>query len=160
MSERRVCRAPGQHRSTQRKRPRGDDGEEWLTADIVELARQYGRHGYQKIAALLRSRAGWVVNDKRVDGIWRQEGPKVLQKQPKRGRPWLNDGSCARLRAERRNHVGSCDFVEGRTDLGAAFSTMLAAIHKAFDLQGHRISRPSLRIFRARAGSVWARPVT
>jgi len=69
LSERRVCRAPGQHRSTQLKRPRGNDDEERLTADIVELARQYGRHGYRKIAALLRSKASWVVNDKRVDGI-------------------------------------------------------------------------------------------
>jgi hypothetical protein len=54
LSERRVCLVLGQHRSTQRKRPRGHDDEERLTADIVELARQYGRYGYRKIAALLR----------------------------------------------------------------------------------------------------------
>jgi hypothetical protein len=103
----------GQHRSTQRKRPRGHDDEERLTADIVELARQYGRYGYRKIVALLRSTAGWVVNDKRVERIWRQEGLKVPQKQPKRGRLWLNDGSCIRLRAERRNHV--CLMTSSRT---------------------------------------------
>ena len=121
MSERRVCRVLGQHRSTQRKRPRGHDDEERLTADIVELARQYGRYGYRKIAALLRSTAGWVVNDKRVERIWRQEGLKVPQKQPKRGRLWLNDGSCIRLRAERRNHVWSYDFVEDRTHEGRKY---------------------------------------
>jgi hypothetical protein len=44
-----------------------------LTADIIELARQYGRYGYRKIAELLR-RAGWLVNDKRVERIWRREG--------------------------------------------------------------------------------------
>ena len=66
ISERRACRALGQHRSTQRKMPRGRDDEE-LTTDLVELARQYGRCGYRKISALLRD-AGWVVNDKRVDG--------------------------------------------------------------------------------------------
>lgn len=60
--------------------------------DIIELARQYGRYDYRKIAALLRSTAGWVVNDKRVERIWRQEGLKVPQKQPKRSRLWLNDG--------------------------------------------------------------------
>jgi putative transposase len=54
-----VCRALGQHRSTQRKRPRGRDDEERLTADIIELARQYGRYGYRKVAQLLRSTAGW-----------------------------------------------------------------------------------------------------
>jgi putative transposase len=110
-----VCRALGQHRSTQRKRPRGRDDEERLTADIIELARQYGRYGYRKVAELLRSTAGWVVNDKRVERIWRREGLKVPQKQPKRGRLWLADGSCLRLRAEYPNHVWSYDFVEDRT---------------------------------------------
>ena len=61
----------GQHRSTQRKIPRGREGEERLTADIVELARQYGRHGYRKIAELLRQ-AGWTINDKRVERIWQR----------------------------------------------------------------------------------------
>ena len=83
----------GQHRSKQRKRPRGHDDEERLTADIIELAKQYGLYGYRKIAALLRSMAGWVVNDNRVERIWRQEGLKVPQKQRERGRLWLNNGS-------------------------------------------------------------------
>ena len=58
----------GQHRSTQRKAPRGRDAEERLTADIIELARQYGRYGYRKVTALLRD-AGWLVNDKRVERV-------------------------------------------------------------------------------------------
>jgi putative transposase len=111
----------GQHRSTQRRVPRGRDDEERLTADIIALARQYGRYGYRKIAELLRSTAGWVVNDKRVERIWRQEGLKVPQKQPKKGRLWLNDGSCIRLRAERPNHVWSYDFVEERTHDGRKY---------------------------------------
>jgi transposase-like protein len=41
VSERRVCRVLGQHRSTQRKVPCGADDEQALTEDIVELARQY-----------------------------------------------------------------------------------------------------------------------
>jgi putative transposase len=111
----------GQHRSTQRRVPRGRDDEERLTADIIALARQYGRYGYRKIAELLRSTAGWVVNDKRVERIWRREGLKVPQKQPKKGRLWLNDGSCIRLRAERPNHVWSYDFVEDRTHDGRKY---------------------------------------
>jgi hypothetical protein len=55
------------------------------------------------------------VNDKRVERIWRREGLKVPKKQPKRGRLWLTDGSCVRLRPEHRNHVWSYDFVEHRT---------------------------------------------
>ncbi len=120
MSERRACAALGQHRSTQRKIPRGRDDEERLTADIIELARQYGRYGYRKIAELLR-RAGWVVNDKRVERIWRREGLKVPRKQPKRRRLWLADGSCIRLRAEHPNHVWSYDFVEDRTHDGRKY---------------------------------------
>ena len=87
------------------KAPKGRADEQRLTADIVELARQYGRYGYRKIAELLRTTSGWVVNDKRVERIWRREGLKVPQKQPKRGRLWLNDGSCVRLRPQHRNHV-------------------------------------------------------
>jgi len=61
------------------------------------------------------------VNEKRVYRIWRREGLKVPQKQPKRGRLWLNDGSCIRLRPRHRNHVWSYDFVMDRTHDGKAF---------------------------------------
>jgi transposase InsO family protein len=120
VSERRACQVLGQHRSTQRKIARTRDDEAALTADIVELAKTYGRYGYRRVTALLRH-AGWTVNAKRVQRIWRQEGLKVPQKQPKRGRLWLNDGSCMRLRAERPNHVWSYDFVEDRTHDGRKF---------------------------------------
>ncbi len=114
MSERFACRALGQHRSTQRKIPRTRNDEAALTTDIIALALQYGRYGYRRIAALL-SEAGWAVNIKRVERIWRREGLKVPAKQPKRKRLWFNDGSCIRLRPERPNHVWSYDFVEDRT---------------------------------------------
>src|SRR4051794_41966239 len=94
--------------------PQGRDDEERLTADIIELARQYGRYGYRKITALLRD-AGWLVNDKRVERIWRREGLKVPQKQPKRGRLWLAGGSRIRLRPQHRQHLLALDLVEGRT---------------------------------------------
>lgn len=61
---------------------------------------------------------------KRVERLWRREGLKVPSKQPKRGRLWLNDGSCVRLRAERANHVWSYDFVHHRTHDGRAFRTL------------------------------------
>ena len=76
--ERRACAVLGQHRSTQRKVPRGQDDEERLTVDIIELARQYGRYGYRKVTALLRD-AGWLVNAKRVERIWKREGLKADQ---------------------------------------------------------------------------------
>ena len=115
-----ACRVLGQHRSTQRKMPTGRADEEALTADIIRLASEYGRYGYRRIAALLKSE-GWTVNVKRVERIWRREGLKVPQKQPKRGRLWLSDGSCVRLRPEYPNHVWSYDFVESRTHDGRKF---------------------------------------
>ena len=115
--ERRACRVLGQHRSTQRKLPTTPDDEAALRADIVALATEFGRYGYRRITALLE-RAGWLVNHKRVERIWRQEGLKVPMKQPKRGRLWLGDGSCLRLRPEHQNHVWSYDFVEDRTHDG------------------------------------------
>jgi len=120
ISERRACQVLRQHRSTQRKVPKTPDDEVALTADIIALARQYGRYGYRRITALLRE-AGWAVNKKRVERIWRCEGLKVPQKQPKRSRLWLNDGSCIRLRPERPNHVWSYDFVTDRSHDGRAF---------------------------------------
>ena len=114
VSQRTACRALGQHRSTQRKIARTADDEGSLTADLVALARRYGRYGYRRITALLRH-AGWPVNRKRVERIWRREGLKVPAKQPKRDRLWLADGSCIRLRPERPNQVWAYDFVADRT---------------------------------------------
>jgi len=113
----------GQHRSTQRHIPRGRADEDRLVADTIELARQYGRYGYRRIAAFLRE-AGWSVSDGRVERLWRREGLKVPSKQPKKGRLWLNDGSCIRLRPEYRDHVWSYDFVHCRTDDGKVFRTL------------------------------------
>ena len=95
------------------------ENEQALTRDIVELASLFGRYGYRRITALLRTR-GWSVNHKRVERIWRREGLKVPGKQPKRARLWLNDGSCIRLRPQRPNHVWAYDFVAVRTEDGRA----------------------------------------
>ena len=123
VSERRICRVLGQHRSTQRYLPRSREDEDRLVADMIELARQYGGYGYRRVAALLRD-AGWQVSVGRVERLWKREGLKVPAKQPKKGRLWLNDGSCIRLRPEYRNHVWSYDFVHCRTDDGKAFRTL------------------------------------
>jgi putative transposase len=90
-----------------------------LTARIIQLATYYGRYGYRRITEMLR-RDGWKVNHKRVERIWRQEGLKVPKKQRKRGRLWLNDGSCIRRRPEYKNHVWSYDFMATRTTDGRA----------------------------------------
>ena len=111
LSERHACRLLGQWRGTQRYEPIHRVDEDALTRAIIALGAKYGRYGYRRITALLRS-AGWEVGKDRVQRIWRREGLKVPQKQRPRGRLWLNDGSCVRLRPERPNHVWSYDFNE------------------------------------------------
>lgn len=106
------CRVLNFCRNTVSYVPVKRDDEDELTAKIVELATNYGRYGYRRITAMLRKE--YLINHKRVERIWREQGLKVPQKQPKKCRLWLNDGSCIRLRPEYRNHVWSYDFIEDR----------------------------------------------
>ena len=117
VSERRACRVLGHARSTHRHRARVPDDELRLVERIIALATQYGRYGYRRITGLLRGE-GWRVNHKRVERLWRREGLKVPQKQPKRGRLWLTDGSCVRCRPAYRLHVWAYDFLTARTHDG------------------------------------------
>ena len=94
-SERHACRVLGQSRSTQHRRRKVRADKAALRSDVVRLASRFGRYGYRQITKLLRIE-GWRVNHKRVERIWREEGLKVPRRQPKRGRLWLNDGSCSR----------------------------------------------------------------
>jgi putative transposase len=114
----------GQARTTQRLLPAVSDAETRLVSDIIALATKYGRYGYRRITAILNNEMNWQVNHKRVERIWRSEGLKVPQKQPKRKRLWLNDGSCIRLRPDHDNHVWSYDFVTDRTEDGRAFKIL------------------------------------
>jgi len=120
VSERRACRAIGQVRSSYRYVPQPDPSQERLRERILELAKEYGRYGYRTITGLL-IQEGWDVGKDRVYTIWRQEGLKVPQKQPKRARLWRADGSCVRLRPTHRHHVWSYDFVADRTHDGRPF---------------------------------------
>ena len=124
VSERRACKVLGQARATQRRTLSPPSDENQLTDDIIALATRYGRYGYRRITALLNNEHGWRVNHKRVERIWRKEGLKVPQKQPRRGRLWLNDGSCIRLRPEHKDHVWSYDFMIDRTANGKAFKIL------------------------------------
>ena len=94
VSERRACEVLGQARSIQRRsRKRGAD-EAVLRADVVKVAGRFGRYGYRMVTL------------------------EVPKKQPKRGRLWLTDGSCIRLRPLYRHHVWAYDFVADRTHDG------------------------------------------
>lgn len=123
VSERRACRVLGQPRPTQRRVPHVPSDEPRLVKRMMALASDYGRYGYRRVGAMLQEE-GFRANHKRVERLWRREGLKVPQKQPKRKRLWLNDGSCIRLRPRYRNHVWSYDFMMDRTRDGRALKLL------------------------------------
>jgi transposase InsO family protein len=120
VSERRACRALEQLRTTQRYEPAPNQFKECLRGRVVEIASEYGRYGYKTVTGILNME-GWDVGKDRVYTIWREEGLKVPQKQPKRSRLWLADGSCIRLRPTHANHVWSYDFVADVTRDGRPY---------------------------------------
>jgi putative transposase len=120
VTERRACRALNVNRTAYRYEPVRLPDEDEIRAAVIETACNYGRLGYRRVTAMLRNR-GILINHKRVERIWREEGLKLPQKQTKKSRLWLNDGSCVRLRAEHKNHVWSYDFVEDKTMDGRRF---------------------------------------
>ena len=123
VSERRVCGVLEQCRTSQRYASIRRSDETALVALVMSLACQYGGYGYRVVTGLIRL-TGWRVNHKRVERIWREAGLKVPQKQPKRRRLWLNDGSCIRLRPLSPNHVWSYDFVSWQTSNGRPFKVL------------------------------------
>lgn len=113
----------GQSRRTQRYEPQDDLEKAQLKTRVIEIATEYGRYGYRQITRMLNNE-GWKVGKDAVYTIWREEGLQVPQKQPKRRRLWLANGSTIRLRPERPNHVWSYDFVKDRTHDGRSFRVL------------------------------------
>lgn len=114
MSERRACRALDINRNTYRYKPVKLPDEDDMHSLIIYMATNFGRVGYRMVTDMLRNQ-GILINHKRVERIWSEEGLKLPEKQQKRRRIFLNDGSCIRLKADHRNHVWSYDFVEDKT---------------------------------------------
>ena len=119
MSERRACQLVNQPRGTQRYQPTQREDEDRLTQAIVRVSQRIWTLWLQAdhctvAESRLASWQGIESNASRVaKGL---KGSSVKQKP--RGRLWLNDGSCVRLRPERSNHVWSYDFVSARTHDG------------------------------------------
>ncbi|MGH7876751.1 MAG: IS3 family transposase [Candidatus Dormibacteraceae bacterium] len=118
VSERRACRAVGQHRATQRRRPRPVLApEEQLRRRLNEISETWPRYGFRRAWALLRQE-GWRVNRKRVQRLWREEGLRVPASRTKRRRVGESTVPAQRLRAERPNHVWALDFLFDATSDG------------------------------------------
>ena len=112
--------------------------------DVVRLAGRFGRYGYRQVANLLRIE-GWQVSHKRVERIWRQEGLKVPKRQPKRGRLWLNDGSCIGLRPLYAQHVWSYDFVSTRTHDGRPLKLLTVIDEHTRECMAIKVARRTFR---------------
>ena len=112
-SERRACRLAGQHRSTQRHEPPAPSAEDRdLRVELRQIARRKPRWGYRRAHGHLRSN-GHVVNRKRVQRLWREEGLRVPQKTRKRRR--TGDREAQWLRAERPNELWALDYQYDQT---------------------------------------------
>lgn len=122
-SERRTCKTIGLARSTQQYKAASKDDDEALRLALIRLAKQYGRYGYRKIAALLRIE-GWRVNHKKVERVWREEGLQLPQRHKKRKRLYHKDSSIIRLRPQYPNHIWSVDFVHDRLSNGRSYKML------------------------------------
>jgi putative transposase len=116
-SQRRICRAIGQARSSQRYCSKISDEERQLIAEMHHLAIQWPRFGYRRITALLRQ-DGWRVNVKRVHRLWKSESLQIRRKARKRRRLGTGENACHRLKPLSKDHVWSYDFVSERTEGG------------------------------------------
>ena len=96
-SERRTCKTIGLGQSTQRYSSTVKNDDERLRLAMIRLAKQYGRYGYRKITQLLRME-GWVVNHKKIERLWREEGLQLPHRHKKRKRLYHKDSSVIRLR--------------------------------------------------------------
>jgi len=67
---------------------------------------------------------GWRVNLKRVHRLWKEAGWQIRRKAKKKRRLGSSENACTQHRAERRNHVWSCDFVFDRTEDGRRLKFM------------------------------------
>ena len=86
VSERRACAVVGQARSTQRLAPPAPSDDE-LRAFLRTFSAQRPRWGWRRALVAARE-AGYVVNHKKIQRLWREEGLKVpyrKRKKPPRG---------------------------------------------------------------------------
>ncbi len=101
-------------RSSYHYRGKGTDQAD-LKQRIKEIAETRVRYGYRLVHVLLR-REGWEINGKRVDRLYKEMGPQLRKKAPKRRvKAKLREGRCA---ASCINDVWAMDFVHDQLPTG------------------------------------------
>jgi putative transposase len=144
VSERRVCRVAGQHRSTQRRAAPPNPYRDRLVARMRELAVANPRRGRRYVMDLLH-RERWSVGARLMKRLWRQEGLLVPQRRVKRRRIGTGENGIVRRRATRRNEVWGVDFVQDRTADGRPFRGLVV-------LDEHTRECPTLEVARSFRG--------
>ena len=141
VSERRACRAIGQSRTTQRRPARAVLApEQQLRWRLREISRDWPRFGYRFAHTLLR-REGWLVNRKRVQRWWREEGLRVRPYPRKRHRVGTSTVPSRRLRAERRNQVWALDFIFDSTSDGRPIKALTMCDEYTRESIGRQLGR-------------------
>lgn len=144
VSERRACRAIGQSRTTQRRPPRPVLApEQQLRHRLRQISTDWPRYGYRYAHTLLR-REGWVVNRKRVQRLWREEGLRVRPYAMKRRRVGASTVPAKRLRAERPNQVWALDFIFDSTSDGRPIKALAVVDEFTRESIGRQLGRSIL----------------
>lgn len=103
---------------------------------MIRLAKQYGQYGYRKVTQLLRIE-GWLVNHKKIERLWSEEGLKLPNRHKKRKRLYHKDSSVIRLRPLYQNHIWSIDFVHDKLSTGKCYK--LLTVLDEFTREGLRV---------------------
>ena len=140
LSERRACRAVGQHRSTQRHHPRSRDADEPIRRRLRGISKADPRFGYRRAWAVLQ-REGFTVNRKRVQRLWRDEGLRVPPQRLKRHRVGTSTVPAERLVADHRNHVWALDFLFDATSDGRPLKVLSMCDEHTRESVGGRVAR-------------------
>jgi len=90
---------------------------------VIRLAKQYGRYGYRKIHELLQIE-GLLINHKKVERIWREEGLQLPARHKRRKRLHHHNASIIQLRPYYPNHVWSIDFVHDKLSNGRPYKML------------------------------------
>lgn len=150
LSERRRCRVLSVSRSLLQYAPRPDRNAV-LRARLKELAEARRRFGSPRLHVLLK-REGWVVNHKRVERLYRQEG---LSLRRKRRRKQASHLRVVLPSSTRINERWSMDFVTDSLTNGRRFRSLTivddhsresVAIEADFSLTGERVTRVLTRL--------------
>ena len=158
LSERRACRLVGIGRSTLRYRPRVRADEQPLRQRLHELAAVRPRFGYRRLHVLLR-REGVIVNHKRVERLYREEGLAVRRRTRKRV---ARDGRGRAAVPGRPNQQWGIDFISDALAWGRrirlftvvdVFTREALAIEVDTSLPGGRVVRVLERLVAERGAS-------